>query len=276
MQKQIFPVISIEKELPFYVIGVGIECWQFPIERPSGYQYPQIFVSRKGEGILTVNGKKLRLPENTAFYIPAGMPHSYRAAEKDWYVDWMCFSGYEALALIKKWGLTNFAKLGNPLADTMHEIMQKAYYELKGDKIYGSSVASGLLYTLMLELRQGVDSRFSQSLAATHTDSYSEVLRYIEDHYSEQIRLSDLAELAGITEQHLCRLFKTNLEMRPMEFITRVRIMHAKEMLMFSEKPISEISAESGFQDSSYFSVVFKKYEGMSPAEFRRAFASAM
>ena len=57
MQKQIFPVISIEKELPFYVIGVGIECWQFPIERPSGYQYPQIFVSRKGEGILTVNGK---------------------------------------------------------------------------------------------------------------------------------------------------------------------------------------------------------------------------
>ena len=154
--------------------------------------------------------------------------------------------------------------------------MQKAYYELKGDKIYGSSAASGLLYMLMLELRQGIDSRFSQSLAATHTDSYSEVLRYIEDHYSEQIRLSDLAELAGITEQHLCRLFKTNLEMRPMEFITRVRIMHAKELLMFSEKPISEISAESGFQDSSYFSVVFKKYEGMSPAEFRRTFAGAM
>ena len=64
--------------------------------------------------------------------------------------------------------------------------------------------------------------------------------------------------------------------MRPMEFITRVRIMHAKELLMFSEKPISEISAESGFQDSSYFSVVFKKYEGMSPAEFRRTFAGAM
>ena len=50
MYKQIYPVIGDEKNLPFYVVGLGLESWQFPIKRADGYEYPQIFLSRSGEG----------------------------------------------------------------------------------------------------------------------------------------------------------------------------------------------------------------------------------
>ena len=46
MQKEIFPIIGNEKELPFYVVGIGIECWQYPVNRTGGYEYPQLFVAR--------------------------------------------------------------------------------------------------------------------------------------------------------------------------------------------------------------------------------------
>ena len=60
MYKQIYPVIGDEKNLPFYVVGLGLESWQFPIKRADGYEYPQIFLSRSGEGEVIINGEKYR------------------------------------------------------------------------------------------------------------------------------------------------------------------------------------------------------------------------
>ena len=56
MQKQFYPVIGTEKALPFYIIGIGVSCWQFPVSRPEGYDYPQLFVCLEGEGEVTVDG----------------------------------------------------------------------------------------------------------------------------------------------------------------------------------------------------------------------------
>ena len=55
-----------------------------------------------------------------------------------------------------------------------------------------------------------------------------------------------------------------------MEYIAQVRVQHAKELLVYTDKSIGQISDETGFQDSSYFSVVFKKYENVTPGEYRK------
>ena len=56
----------------------------------------------------------------------------------------------------------------------------------------------------------------------------ADVLQYIEEHYPEQIKLNELAKIAGVSEQHLCRLFKKNFQLRPMEYLAQVRVQHAK------------------------------------------------
>ena len=66
MQKQFYPVIGTEKALPFYIIGIGVSCWQFPVSRPEGYDYPQLFVCLEGEGEVTVDGKTVKImPDST-------------------------------------------------------------------------------------------------------------------------------------------------------------------------------------------------------------------
>ena len=266
MQQQVFPVLGDEKELPLYVIGIGVEYWQFPINRPSGYEFPQFLFTRRGAGKIVINGTEHELTKDSVCFIPAGCPHSYQAVSEPWVLNWVSFSGYESASLLEKWGLNHFAVHGG--ADRMQRIIGKAYYTIKNDKLYGNHYASVHLYDLLIEYRKLADNRQSE-LSSVNTAALADVLQYIEDNYFQQIKLSTLSDIAGITEQHLCRLFKRNFRMRPMEYLAKVRIQHAKEMLVFSDKSISEIAETVGFPDSSYFSAVFKKYEHIPPVEYR-------
>ena len=268
MQKQVFPIIGDEKDLPFYIVGIGVECWQYPVNRTVGYEYPQILVTNEGEGEITVNGVTVKLPENSVFYIPPHLPHEYHPLSDSWIVSWVCFSGSEALPLLEKWELNKYAYFLSTDAERMKRIISKAYYTIKSDKIYGNHYASAQLYDLLIEYRKIAENRQSE-LTSVSTAALADVLQYIEKNYSGQIKLGDMAQTAGITEQHLCRLFKKNFQMRPMEYLAKVRIQHAKEMLVYSEKNISEIAKATGFPDNSYFSALFKKYEGITPGEYR-------
>ena len=83
-----------------------------------------------------------------------------------------------------------------------------------------------------------------------------EAIEYIEQNYQKNIRLEDLCEVANVSKQHLCRLFKNTLQMRPMEYVTKVRIQHAKSLLITTNYSIKEIAEMVGFSDNSYFAIV--------------------
>lgn len=268
MQKEIFPIIGNEKELPFYVVGIGIECWQYPVNRTGGYEYPQLFVAREGEGEVTVGGDTSKITTGTAFFIPAGCPHEYHSTSESWILDWVCFSGTYAVNMLEQWSLNRYRCCAGCDTERMHRIMSKIYYTIKSDKLYGNHYASAQLYDLLIEYRMIADNRPS-SFSSGNTAALAYVLQYIEEKYASQIKLGDLAETAGVTEQHLCRLFKKNFGLSPMEYLTKVRIQHAKEQLIYSPKTIGEIAVDTGFPDSSYFAVVFKKQEKLTPGEYR-------
>ena len=103
MQQQVFPVLGDEKELPLYVIGIGVEYRQFPINRPSGYEFPQFLITRRGAGKIVINGTEHELTKDSVCFIPAGCPHSYQAVSEPWVLNWVSFSGYESASLLEKW-----------------------------------------------------------------------------------------------------------------------------------------------------------------------------
>ena len=96
------------------------------------------------------------------------------------------------------------------------------------------------------------------------------ILNYIDDHFAEDFSITVLSELAGISPQHLCRIFKETMHMRPTEYLTYRRLGEAKNLLRHSSIPIADVGTRCGFPDAGYFSTVFKRHEGMSPAEYRK------
>ena len=94
---------------------------------------------------------------------------------------------------------------------------------------------------------------------------------HINYNYASPITMDDLCGAAGVSKQHLCLLFRNTLNMRPMEYTAKRRIQEAKALLMGTDKSIEEISEEVGFGSESYFCKLFKRYEGITPTDFRNA-----
>lgn len=94
---------------------------------------------------------------------------------------------------------------------------------------------------------------------------------YIEIHYSESLTLEGVAEIVGLSPFYLSKLFKDRFGMTFIDYLTEVRITHAKNQLMDQGKSFKEICYAIGYKDPNYFSRVFKKQTGTSPTEFRKA-----
>ena len=86
---------------------------------------------------------------------------------------------------------------------------------------------------------------------------------------NNNINLSDIADEFNISKEHFCRIFKEYTGYRPFEYVNRIKIQKAKELLKNTSYSIGEISIYAGYESHSYFTHLFKKYTGMTPAEYR-------
>ncbi|ULL18170.1 helix-turn-helix domain-containing protein [Paenibacillus sp. H1-7] len=93
-------------------------------------------------------------------------------------------------------------------------------------------------------------------------------IEYMQRHYRENIRMSELAELGQFHPSYYSQVFKQTMQKTPMAYLTDLRINKAKEMLLVTDKSISDIAAHVGYGDEFYFSKRFKATSGYSPTVF--------
>lgn len=97
-----------------------------------------------------------------------------------------------------------------------------------------------------------------------------EVLDYIVDNYQEQISLQMLADHVHISKEYLCRIFHQMSDVSPITYLNRYRIQQSTELLLKTNKSITEISQLSGFNHCSYFNKLFLEMMGCRPTEYRQ------
>ena len=94
-------------------------------------------------------------------------------------------------------------------------------------------------------------------------------MNYIDENYTkENISISYLAELSGVSESYLRRLFQLVFSVSPAVYMRNMRIKYAKELLLSKEYSVTDVAMLSGFNDAAYFSREFKKSEGVSPSDY--------
>jgi transcriptional regulator GlxA family with amidase domain len=90
---------------------------------------------------------------------------------------------------------------------------------------------------------------------------------YMEAYFTENVALSTLARIAGVSEFHLLRLFRAKTGLPPMPTSSRKRIDHARKLLA-RQVPIVRVALETGFSDQSHFTRHFKRILGVTPGEY--------
>jgi AraC-like DNA-binding protein len=94
------------------------------------------------------------------------------------------------------------------------------------------------------------------------------LILYMRENLDKEISLDDLSQSVNISKGHLIELFKKEYNITPIKYLNRIRISKAKELLSSSSYNINQIAEKTGFQDSRYFSRIFRKLEGITPSEY--------
>jgi len=95
------------------------------------------------------------------------------------------------------------------------------------------------------------------------------ILRFIQDNYSNDLRLGELAIRFHMSEGQFCRFFKSQVNMTAMEYLNFFRIGIACDLLEGSTAPVSAIALDCGYNNISYFNRMFRKYMHCTPREYR-------
>jgi len=140
--------------------------------------------------------------------------------------------------------------------------------------LYGESIATAL--AVYLQKRYGVLApKTAQYRGGIPGVRLNRVLEFIQANLGEDLRLSALAQTAGMSAHYFSELFKQSTGLSPHQYVLQARIERAKEHLRDSRVSVVEASAITGFVDQSYFTKVFRRIVGVTPTEFRASISSS-
>ncbi|MBQ9023234.1 MAG: helix-turn-helix domain-containing protein [Eubacterium sp.] len=155
------------------------------------------------------------------------------------------------------------------LRDVFFELTENRMHDRRQSACMEESLLLKLLHYLLLDYQAASGARLQTQSDAEDSMRFQKIIQYIHANYQNDISLSELAESMYVSTSTLSRLFKKYAGVYYADFLSRIRLQHAVEELVFSKKNLTRIAVDNGFSGSSTFNRIFKKQYGMSPSEYR-------
>ena len=119
----------------------------------------------------------------------------------------------------------------------------------------------------------GITREFKGDRSAAHQHpALGKVVRFINEHYAEELSTTKLASVAGVSISSLGRNFKKTFHMTPAQYINRYRVQEACRLLSESDQPIASIASDCGFYDQSHFNRTFRNIIHVTPGSYRKRY----
>lgn len=263
-----------------FVIGHRIRHVNKDVPLTHSHQYNEIYFLQSGKCNVYIDNETYCLEDGSVLFIPAFKEHTFiypfsqdvkrtvlyiSTEQLNWYFNEDFKDEINNLFINKHLQLSrkSFSNLSNIFEkiqfekyslDNMSELLTKAYFfEL-------------IIYLIRC---QRYTHNINQKTNLSNI-TIGEIVNFIENNYSRQLTLPEIAAQFGISESSLTKKIKIFTNMTFKEYLTKTRIEEAKSLLISSEKSITEIAYECGYNNSNFFGDVFKKAVGMSPSSYRK------
>ena len=239
------------------------------IRRYAGRNDYQLIYICEGQCVVTLDGTvQIAYPGDCILYRP-GEAQDYLLAKKvKPHTYWIHFNGEVCQKLFETLLLQNVhiikAEQNREVEHLISRVCQYYNLEVPNRELICSGMMQTILALLSNELYKG-----NPHTGEKGKDKVSEVISHIKMVPNLNITVSECADFCKMSKVHFSRFFKQITGMPPVQFVLKIRIDRAKELLDFTDKPIAEIAEASGFPDQNYFARTFKKITGMSPTQYR-------
>lgn len=222
-----------------------------------------------GKGTYTQKDCIFHLQAGDCFLVYPNRECVYQADREDpWEYSWVGFSGADAEPIICAAGFSPEQPIlrqlqnGEALDRQIHHI-----YNARGNTLSNSVEMSGRLYTALGYLLKNTGPHTAEN---SYNDYVTTAIDYMQSHYSYPISIQEVANYVGVSRSHLFRAFQQCIGQSPKEYLTSIRLEEACRMLDETNLSVTVIANSLGFDNSLYFSKVFKKAIGCAPTEYIR------
>ncbi|MBD2844846.1 helix-turn-helix domain-containing protein [Paenibacillus sp. IB182496] len=234
---------------------------------------------KRGRGELIVNNRSIAVNGRQLFLFFPGMHVIEQAdAQADWDVYYIAFKLLRPVRAGGGWALEAFDRPPFPHGGELQASDLPAVERLIERLCEDGGPDDGMLrwkrQTLLAELLYTITAeQLTQRRQPSAEDAIRRCAAYIDQHYTEPIRIDGLAAWCGLHPSTFSRHFKQTIGMLPSEYVIHVRIEAAK-LLLPGSGPLREVARRVGFCDEYYFSRMFKKVAGVSPSVYTRTAGS--
>ena len=159
-------------------------------------------------------------------------------------------------------------EVGDRLRSVMMRIRETYRQEGEWYNLMIRSSAYELIYLLFTECMLDKDSSHIKSMNSG--EIYKEIVNYIDKHYNENLKLSDVAGHFGYNPDYFSKSFKNYIGEGFLVHLRKLRLYNARKQLMFTDKSILEVALDTGFSDSKAFIRDFKAFYGTTPLKYRK------
>ena len=224
-------------------------------------------VVEKGSCKTEINGKNYELNEKTILIIPPALAH--KCHPKD-YKQWK----FRMLYINSEWFQTAFNQENFQIKFSYKQVNEEIFlgintlFQSIENNAMNIENESKLLKCISMLVEVEDINYEEETLAALSLEKINAIKKYLDENYLNNIMLSDLAKVAGISKYYLIRQFEESQGLSPHKYITNLRINYAKKLLKHN-KNFADIALESGFYDQSHFTKCFKEYTGVTPRKYK-------
>ena len=255
-----------------------------PSTHPSGYHFNfeqgrilneyQINYITNGEGVYESYSGKFKVKPGSLMFTKPGRWHRYKPLQgTGWVENYVGFSGHIAHHIFARpWFTSKNAVIEIGRNEEIIDSYYKIFSYVKEEKPGYQQVASGMIMKMLgfiVSCDKQKDFRGKRVEKIIQNACFS-----IREHVESEINFQEFAEQNNIGYSYFRKMFKKYTGVPPVQYHLDLKVLRAKEMLLYTDKSIKEISYELGFQSIYYFSRVFKNKLGLSPSEIRKSLRS--
>lgn len=259
------------KRVPFVVVCGGVERMRsdYVVSRRD-FPYFCIELVTEGEGTLTLNGKRFPLTPGVVFAYGPNVRHTIRnnpeSRMRKYYLD---FAGTEARTMLNATGLGKWKPLRVAALHELVEIFDALNREARDDSPVARAICESLARLLLLKIQQRSVSG-GREVPRSFT-TYERIRRHAEKDFLSLQTVEDIARETHVTPMYVSRLFRKFGRTGAYQFLLRLKMNHAAELLLDEGLLVKEVAARLRFADAFQFSRAFKRVHGVPPAHLVRS-----
>ncbi|MDP4610580.1 MAG: AraC family transcriptional regulator [Opitutales bacterium] len=235
----------------------------------NGFHYYAVEFVVAGKVELTWDGVVHTLGAGSVFAYHLDSQFSLRAIGAERLVKYFLdFSGDEALRLLRASGLIP----GSPLVVSPLGGLRELFDQVLDCNRHASKAAQemGNMLGRLILMRIGEDGRVASPVRKDSHITYSRCRDYIREHFKSLRTMEVVSGACHVDRAYLSRVFKKHAGESPYQFLIRLKMEYAAELLRYRQLPVKVVASELGYEDPFHFSRVFKKTFGLSPQNFMR------